>query len=107
LQQSRAWLVQTPLNHWFIQLLRTDGGQTSGIEVFIQKAEAGLGADMLHAYTAVVSGTEYVGVIYGDFASEPEALSALRNLPREVRDYQPYVRAVSSLRGNEDEMQLK
>lgn len=98
LAASQAWLAQAPADRWFVQLLGSDGSQADRIEAFLQKTEQLLGTEQLHVYFVMLRGSERVGVIYGDYASEPEAEAAARKLPKELQEYRPYARQVSKLR---------
>jgi hypothetical protein len=98
LEASQVWLAQTPSDHWFVQLISSDSSQPQLIEKFVEDADRLLGADRVRAYLINLDGRDRVGVVFGDFASEPEAASAASNVPAELSAYRPYARQMRRLR---------
>ena len=96
--QYDQWIVDAPNNHYFIQLLSTDATQTGEIEGFLNRAASILDASQIRAYRSSLSGRDRVGVIFGDFASREEAVSAMQTLPESIKAAQPFPRQVSKLR---------
>ncbi len=98
LRRFTSWLEATPSEHYFIQLLATDAGSTAEIESFISRAGKLLDPQHLRAYRSALSGRDRVGIIYGDYPTRQAATIALRALPEEIRQAQPYPRQVAKLK---------
>jgi len=91
------WIDQAPRNHYFIQLLATDAGNTGEIEGFLARATNVLDPEGVRAYRSSLSGRDRVGVIFGDFTSREEAVVAMQTLPESIKAAQPFPRQVSRL----------
>ncbi len=92
------WIKATPENHYFIQLLSTDGSNEDGVQQFIEGVAASLDPGQLRVYRSNLSGRDRLGVIFGDFATWEEANKALARLTEINLDGKPYIRAVSKLK---------
>lgn len=98
LAQFDEWIKSAPRNHYFIQLLATDAANTGQIEGFVASAAAVLDPAQLRVYRSSLSGSDRVGVIYGDFSAREEAVAAMQQLPDNIKAAQPFPRQVSKLR---------
>lgn len=92
------WIKATPDNHYFIQLLSTDGNNEVGVRQFIEGIAGTLDARQMRVYRSNLSGRDRLGVIYGDFATWEEASTALARLTEIPPDGKPYIRTVSKLK---------
>lgn len=95
---SKEWLAQAAPDRWFLQLARAEATQAQQVEATIQKAEELLDPTLARAYAIWVGNTKRLGVIYGDFPSQTAAAAAIAELPREIRQWNPYPRQVRHLR---------
>jgi type II secretory pathway predicted ATPase ExeA len=98
LAASAPWLAAANDEHWFIQLLTADGARASEIDAFIARARALPDGAPLRAYTASVNGRPRIGVIWGEFATQREALDALATLPEALRAHGAFPRQIRRLR---------
>ena len=96
--QFDQWIETAPRQHYFIQLLATDAHHTGEIEGFLNRATEVLDPADLRAYRSSLSGTDRVGVIYGDFPSREAASNAMQALPDSIKAAQPFPRQVAKLR---------
>ncbi|MBL0166578.1 MAG: AAA family ATPase [Propionivibrio sp.] len=95
---SEDWLKNTPDNHYFIQLLSTDGNNARDVEIFLENNTGWLDPQQIRVYRSRLSGRERLGVIYGDYPTREAARAELHNLARTSSIGNPYVRSVSKLR---------
>lgn len=98
LDAGTDWLKHAQRSHWFIQITAMDADQTEQIESFLQKLADDLPPEQTRAYLGKRDGIPRIGIIYGDFATQADALRALSTLPSSVRDNQPYIRQVNKLK---------
>ncbi len=98
LAQYEEWIKDAPRNHYFIQLLASDASHTGEVEGFLSRAIQVLDPAHIRVYRSSLSGRDRVGVIYGDFDSREEAISAMLTLPETIKAVQPFPRQVSKLR---------
>jgi len=96
--QYDEWLENAPRQHYFIQLLATDATHTGEIEGFLARAALLLDPSQLRAYRSSLSGSDRVGVIYGDFPNREAAAAAMQALPESIKAAQPFPRQVVRLR---------
>ena len=99
---TQEWLKKTPDNHYFIQLLVTDGRSQREVVDFIARNAKTLDPRQVRVYRTQVGGGDRLGVIYGDYASRDEANAALATLGDLIPAGRPYVRAVAKLRSLRD-----
>jgi type II secretory pathway predicted ATPase ExeA len=95
--QFEAWLPAADPGHWFIQLMARDARYGAEVEAFLGRATASLDPAALLAYRSTLSGSDRLGVIYGDYPNRSAAWAALAALPAEIRLLRPYPRQVSKL----------
>lgn len=95
--QYEKWIESVPGSHYFLQLLTTDARNTGTIEGFLSRATETLPKAEIRAYRSSLSGTDRVGVIYGDFENREAATEAIRSLPDEIQASQPFPRQVTKL----------
>jgi MSHA biogenesis protein MshM len=97
LARYEEWLESTPRHHYFIQLLATEATHTGEIEGFLARATPLLDSGQLRAYRSSLSGSDRVGVIYGDFPNREAAVAAMLALPESIKAVQPFPRQVARL----------
>ena len=95
---TEDWLAQTPDSHYFIQLLMADAGSQREVADFIVNHTRTLDLRQVRVYRSRVGGRERLGVIYGDYPSREQAITALATLGEVSPESKPYVRAVAKLR---------
>ncbi len=98
LEATRKWLDSAGDSRWFIQLLSTDAGSVGHLENFLNTAGRLVESDELRVYSVEFGGVRRMGVIYGEYPTRAEAISALGNLPPALKLYGPYPRQVKRLR---------
>jgi type II secretory pathway predicted ATPase ExeA len=92
------WLKNTPDTHYFIQFLSTGATNLSDVQLLVDELAARLDPRQLRVYRSRLSGSDRLGVIYGDYASRGEAEADLAKLSRVTPAGTPYVRAVAKLK---------
>lgn len=97
LDRFASWQKATAGERYFIQLLATNAGSTAEIESFLHRAGKLLNPQDLRAYRSTRSGRDRIGVIYGDYPTRQATALALRALPEEIRQAQPYPRQLAKL----------
>ena len=95
---TSEWIKTTPDDHYFIQLLSTDGNNDVAVRQFTEGIAGKLDARHLRVYRSNLSGRDRLGVIYGDFATWDEARAELAKLAATIPERKPYIRAVSKLK---------
>lgn len=98
--QSHRRVLALPDERWFIQLIRLSGDDRLGeIERLLGFARrAGLAEEALGVYRAVRGKEVRLGLIYGEYAHERDAVAAIAALPFELRTLRPYPRQVKALK---------
>ena len=79
-------------------MLATEATHTGEIEGFLARATQVLDPAEIRAYRSSLSGSDRVGVIYGDYPTREAAAAAMQALPESVKATQPFPRQVSRLR---------
>ncbi|KAB2928182.1 MAG: AAA family ATPase [Dechloromonas sp.] len=97
MEQYAAWIEEVPRTRYFIQLLATEATHTGEIEGFLARATKELDPAEIRAYRSSLSGSDRVGVIYGDFPNRETAAAAMLALPESIKAAQPFPRQVSRL----------
>ncbi|MDR2788170.1 MAG: AAA family ATPase [Candidatus Accumulibacter sp.] len=92
------WLKNTPDSHYFIQFFSTAAGNLSSVQLLVDELAAQLDPRQIRVYRSRLSGSDRLGVIYGDFARRAEAEDALARLSVITPAGLPYVRAVGKLK---------
>jgi type II secretory pathway predicted ATPase ExeA len=92
------WLKNTPDTHYFIQFLSTDASNLSDVQLLVDELAARLDPRQIRVYRSRLSGSDRLGVIFGDFANRAEAEARLAQLSRVTPAGTPYVRAVGKLK---------
>jgi septal ring-binding cell division protein DamX len=98
LLDHRQWFEKAPDERWFVQILGTDVSQAARVEALLAKGESLLGIGQFRVYSVEMRGSQRIGLIFGDFATEAEAKAAVKQLPLPLRVNNPYPRQVKRLR---------
>jgi len=91
------WLPNARRGYYFIQLYATDASRADDAEKFLARAASELDPNQLRAYRSDRSGSDRIGIIYGEFESRAAATRAMLLLPPAIRAGQPYPRQVERL----------
>ena len=101
LQQHMAalqpWLAGAKPSAYFIQLFTTDAQSVGEAEKVLARCAPLLDTNQLRAYRSSLSGRDRIGIVYGEYPSRANAIAAMRSLPRELGNLQPYPRQVERL----------
>ncbi|MCZ4306461.1 AAA family ATPase [Zoogloeaceae bacterium G21618-S1] len=97
LADQAAWMASAPDTQWFIQLHTNTNLDYSDLERQLEAARNALPSEQIRIYSAQLGDRHRVGVITGSYATEQDALAALRALPPGYRD-NAYVRQARRLR---------
>lgn len=100
LAESRPWLDAVDDNRWFLQLYTAiDADRPEQVETFLAQAKnSGVEMAQLRVYHLNLGKSDRYGVIYGDYVSRKNAVTALETLPAELKLYHPYLRQAIRLR---------
>lgn len=92
------WIRAADGRHYSIQLLRVPAHHTASAEDFLHRATAATEPSSLYVYEAKAGNQDWIGVVYGDFASATDAEQMLAALPSALRSHQPFVRPIRQLK---------
>lgn len=94
--RDSRWLASRPGDHYVIQLLGTR--DFSGLQRFANQNAGALKRYPLTYARGTGANKAWYNLVYGDFASKREANNAMASLPAALRNNQPWIRQVRSLR---------
>jgi type II secretory pathway predicted ATPase ExeA len=97
-KRFKDWIAHADDRHFTIQLLRIEEAKADQAEEFLRRAAALPEATGLHAYRASADGRNWVGVVYGTFASAEEGERGLAALPASWRANQPFIRPIRQIK---------
>lgn len=95
---AKSWFAVATDNHYSIQLFVTRLVDAAAIEKFLHELPKILDFEQIFIYETVINDVEMYSVLYGDFAYRQDAQAKLRSLPIELKESQPFLRRVSSIR---------
>ena len=95
---TAQWLESSPNSHFVIQMLNTDAGKRAEVQSLVDALVARLDPKQVRVYHSNLSGSDRLGVIYGDFPSREAAQDELTRLTGAIPAKAPYVRSVSKLK---------
>lgn len=98
LQASRSWLQSAEDNAYTLQLMETENSSTQALAAYLQQSVLAELRPKLYIYPIDNEQQPGWGVVYGDFAERGQAQRALRQLPAALRNNNPFIRTVASLR---------
>ena len=93
----QPWLATAKPSAYFIQLFTTDAQSIDEAEKVLARCAPLLDASQLRTYRSRLSGRDRIGIVYGEYPSRTSASAAMRSLPRELGNLQPYPRQVERL----------
>lgn len=97
LAEQATWMASAPDTQWFIQLHTNTNLDYGDLERQLESARDTLPSEQIRIYSAQLGDRHRVGVIMGSYATERDALAALRALPSSYRD-NAYIRQARRLR---------
>jgi MSHA biogenesis protein MshM len=95
---SEIWLKETPGSHYVIQLLSTDASRQNEIVDFLEMNATTIDQRQVQVYRSTLSGSDRIGVVYGNYPSRGAANADLARLAKASGVSKPYLRALSKLR---------
>jgi MSHA biogenesis protein MshM len=98
LEESRQWIASADGERWFVQLVTIDGGQTEFARSYYARARRLLPAEQVRVYRADTRSDARFGVIFGDYPTWQAAQQAVRQLPAELLDNNPFPRQLRWLK---------
>ena len=81
-----------------VQLMVTEARERAYLESYLADASRVLAQDALFLVPTGNPEVPRIGVLYGAFRTRNEAIAALGGLPRELRQFNPYVRSIDVVR---------
>ncbi len=97
LADQASWMASAPDEQWFIQLHTNTNLDYSYLERQLESAHGALPSERIRIYSAQLGDRHRVGVIMGSYATEQDAMAALRALPPSYRG-NAYIRQARRLR---------
>jgi MSHA biogenesis protein MshM len=88
--------VDTP--RYAVQLMVTDARERGYLESYLSEAGRTLGAERLFVVPAGSPEMPRLGVLFGTFEEQGDAITALASLPENLRQFRPYVRSLEGVR---------
>lgn len=99
LAEGHAWIDATDGNRWLLQLYTAGDARRNQVErLLADLARQGVAMEQIRVYRSAASGTGRYGVIYGDFATQQDALKAQGELHPALKALGPYLRKAISLK---------
>jgi septal ring-binding cell division protein DamX len=95
---STSWLDQPGDGHLTIQLMLTDDDDLQTVENLLKDNNYRELLPDIYLYRSDVGGRLRWNLLYGEFDNKRKALSALAGLSKMIRQNQPYLRSLKSLR---------
>lgn len=95
LQTTQIWLKQQASNTISIQLFGSADEQKIKQQLALLARQ--IERDNLYVYRTKAKNTPYITVVYGAYASRAEAVKAIKNLPGNLRNYQPQLRTIGGI----------
>ncbi len=90
---NNAWLKKYPNNAWVIQIFASQ--ESALLKQMIRDYSL---KDKAHILTEKIDGDLWYKLIYGQYASKQQALSARQLLPERLRKEKPWVRSVGAMK---------
>jgi MSHA biogenesis protein MshM len=98
LQASRQWLADSQTGELTIQLLLSEDDDLAKMEKLLSNQPYKGLLSNIYLYRSEVNGRQRWNVLYGEFDSKSQALTALADLPATLQVHQPYLRSLTALR---------
>ena len=81
-----------------IQLVTVSSEQLGFLEDFLLRASRAVPIGELYIYSVKIGGQQHYRVAYGSYATQAEALEAIKELPPPFSAYRPFHRSVERMR---------
>jgi septal ring-binding cell division protein DamX len=94
----KDWIANADERHYTIQLLRIEEQRAQTAEDFLRAAKPLAESAELYTYKASTEGQQWIGIVYGDFASANDAERNLAALPSTLGNSLPFVRPIRHLK---------
>jgi type II secretory pathway predicted ATPase ExeA len=98
LDDTQQWLLEGLNSHYSIQLFMARSSDADRVEAFLQDLPEILDLTKIYIYETVINGRLWLSVLYGDFATQDNAIESLNQLPSSLKASDPYLRRVSALK---------
>jgi hypothetical protein len=98
LDDTQRWLLEGVNSHYSIQLFMARSSDADRVEAFLQDLPEILDLTKIYIYETVINGRLWLSVLYGDFATQDNAIGSLNQLPSSLKASDPYLRRVSALK---------
>lgn len=94
----KSWIASADDRRFTIQLLRIEEQRAQTAEDFLRQARPLRESAELYTYKSNTDGQQWIGIVYGDFASANDAERTLAALPPPLGNSLPFVRAIRHLK---------
>lgn len=99
LAAGHAWIDEVDSSHWMLQLYTAGESRRAQVERFLEEIKRqGANMEQVRAYRSDLGGSSRYGIIYGDYASQQEAIRAQGELSPALKALGPYLRRTNSLK---------
>lgn len=98
LDDTQQWLLEGLNSHYSIQLFMARSSDADRVEAFLQDLPEILDLTKIYIYETVINGRLWLSVLYGDFATQDNAIESLNQLPSSLKASDPYLRRVGALK---------
>jgi len=95
---TQEWLRSAPGDRYAIQLAIVNSKELGQLEDFLLRASKMLPVGELFVYSVKIDGQQHYRVAYGSYATQDQALAAIKGLPPLISAYHPYYRSVERMR---------
>lgn len=95
---TKKWFDIADDDHYSIQLFITRIEDADGVEKFLQEQLETLDFKRIYIYETMIDSNQMYSVLYGDFSHRREAQAVLSGFSAELKQSQPFLRRVSSIR---------
>ena len=98
LEGARDWLRDAPRSSFSIQLLTVAQSDSERLQVDLRSLSDRIELDKIYIYETEINDNRMLSVLYNEYATRGEALSAIDSLPDVLRQNRPFLRTVGGLR---------
>ncbi|MDH3713145.1 MAG: AAA family ATPase [Gammaproteobacteria bacterium] len=98
LDGARDWLRDAPRTSFSIQLLTVAQSDSERLQGDLRSLSELIELDKIYIYETEINDHRMLGVLYNEYATRGEALSAIDSLPDVLRQNRPFLRTVGGLR---------
>ena len=97
LRMKGWWLRSADDRNFSIQLLLTDFARRASLEKFLRQRQSAGEVDDYYVFETRIRSSVWYGVLYKEYDSFGAARAALKKLPEEFRNHQPFIRNVRDI----------